>query len=184
MNDKDESYAVPMEHGPEPEVDPDIKETLLRKREVILDRLKRIEVAISQLRGEFRQKIGELEAQRQPAQEALHHVEALLRLEGIRLDDTQSDSKDKLVGRVPVTGTALALDAAYRLLERAHRAMHYREIARQLREQHVLVAGKDPAATLLSGMARDARFRRAKKRGMYRLSGLSIDKTKVKRSKT
>jgi hypothetical protein len=62
--------------------------------------------------------------------------------------------------------------------------MHYREIARQLREQHVLVAGKDPAATLLSGMARDARFRRAKKRGMYRLSGLSIDKTKVKRSKT
>ena len=180
MSDSDGSHALLAGQHGETKAELNIKEVLLRKREGILAQLKETDAAISQLRGEFRQKLGELEAPRQPAEEALHHVEALLRIEGVQFDGSQSDNKEP-VGRVAVTGTALALDAAYRLLERAHRSMHYKDIARQLREQHVLIAGKDPAATLLSGMARDARFRRSRKRGTYRLSGLSKNRTKVKR---
>ena len=181
MKGQEESQTVPPEHVSEPEANPDIKATLLRKREVILKELKATEAAISQLRAEFRQKLGELESRRQPAEETLRHVEALLRLEGVQFNGSQDDNRDEPVGRGSVTGTGIALDAAYRLLERGHCSMHYREIARRLREQHVVIAGKDPAATLLSGMARDARFRRVKKRGTYRLSGLTKDRQKVRR---
>ena len=182
MNGQEESRAVPTEHAGEPKVEFDVKEVLLRKRETLLRELKEVNTAILQLRGEYNRRLKQLLAQKQPSEEALQHLEALLRIEGAKLDNSQDATEGNMAATV-LTGTAFALDAAFRLLEHVHRPMHYRAIASKLQEQHIFIPGKDPAATLLSGFIRDARFKRTRKRGTYTLSGLKVRTTKSKHGK-
>jgi hypothetical protein len=61
-------------------------------------------------------------------------------------------------------------DAVLNLLEERRQPMHYKEIAAKLQEGNTYIPGKNPAATLLSRMNRDSRFKRTKKRGTYTLS--------------
>ncbi len=182
MSDSDESHARLTDQTGEAKAELNIKEVLLRKREYILAKLKETDTVISQLRTEYYRKLKDLQAQKQPSEEALHHVEALLQIEGYESEDGQ----DLVKGQPPTavrTGTAFALDAAYRLLERLHRPMQYRDIASKLQEQRVYIPGNDPAATLLSGITRDARFKRTAKRGVYALTTWRVRSAKPKSSK-
>ena len=180
MDDSEESRTVPLERTGDSRAEPDMEDVLLRKRESILAQLKEIDAGISQLRGEYYRKLKEFQLQRQPAEEKLHHVEALLQMEGhastIGREADQSQPQSTVR-----TGTAFALDAAYRLLERTHRPMRYRDIAEKLQEQHIYIPGKDAAATLLSGMTRDTRFKRTTKRGVYALAASRVRAAKPKK---
>lgn len=158
-----------------------VKEALSMKREILMDELKKIDSAIAQLQAEFSKKLDKLQAQRKPSEEALHHVDALLRLEGHILNSNQKKTNEPNASSV--VGTAHITDAAYNLLEEIHKPMHYKEIVTKLQEGGIYIPGKNPAATLLSRMIRDDRFKRIKKRGTYALSTWRIRAAKSKRRK-
>lgn len=65
-------------------------------------------------------------------------------------------------------GQALAGEAVH-VLAAAGEGLHYREVARRLRERGVAIQGEDPEATLLTSMSRDPRIGRIG-RGIYGLT--------------
>ena len=132
-----------------------VKEALLLKQEELARQLKDIDASIHRVQVEYSLRIEQLQAQKKPLEDALHHLEALLYFES-------QESAD--------SAKASIADAAFYLLEDLHQPMHYKDITARLREQNVYIHGKDPAATLLTRMTRDNRFRRTRKRGMYALA--------------
>ncbi len=154
-----------------------IEEVLLPKRESLMRELKQLDSIISQIQDEYSKKLEQLQEQKRPFQEALRHVEALLKLEG------WSMAANPDANATNNTGATSAIDAAFSLLEELHQPMHYKEIVEKLHERRIYIAGKDPAATLLSKMSRDTRFKRTK-RGTYALSSWRIRTTKTKHRKT
>jgi hypothetical protein len=143
----------------------DMKEALLLKRADLTRKLKELDVIISELQREYSLQLQQLQAQKKPMVDALHHITALLRFEGYySIPDTRHDSAAFATAGASIT------DAASELLEELHQPMHYKDIAAQLVERNVYIPGKDAAATLLSRMCRDSRFKRTKKRGTYALS--------------
>jgi hypothetical protein len=151
-----------------PEVQIDVKEALLGKRAKLTGELRELDAIISEVQREYSLRLEQLLAQKKPLEDALYHVEALLRFEG------QPPKKTPGIGHVSTTPAAIArtsvTDAVLSLLEELHQPMHYKDIAAKLQERNTYIPGKNPAATLLSRMSRDNRFKRTKKRGMYALS--------------
>lgn len=158
-----------------------ILEALMLKKELIMTELKKIDLAIADLQEEFSRKIEVLQSKRKPSEEALHHIEALLKLEGFVLNSTQNKVGKKNVDYI--TGTAKITDAAYDLLSEVRKPLHYKEIFNKLQERGLYIPGKNPAATLLSRMSRDNRFKRTIKRGTYALSTWRIRSAKSKRKR-
>jgi hypothetical protein len=125
--------------------------------------------AVTAVHKEYSQRLDELQVQKRPLVEALHHIEALLRLEGH--DATPSEYAGG--ARSSISAAASITDAAVSLLEELQQPLHYKDIAALLRGGNVYIPGRDPAATLLSRMSRDARFERTQ-RGTYRLSAWPV----------
>ena len=158
----------------------DVKAVLLVKRDNLIVELKQIDEAISQVQEEYSMNIERLQEQKKPPQEALQHVEALLKLE----ENTSSNRDDiKRANAAIGTGAAYIIDATFNLLEELHQPMHYKDITSDLQERRIYIPGKDPSATLLSKMSRDSRFKRVK-RGTYALSTWRIRASKSKSTKT
>ncbi len=160
-----------MENGLKDEtlkVQTDVKEALLGKRAQLTGELKELDAIISEVQREYSLRLEQLLAQKKPLEDALYHVEALLRFEGPSIKDGLR------VGHGIATPAAIArtsvTDAVSSLLEELHQPMHYKDIAAKLQERNTYIPGKKPAATLLSRMSRDNRFKRTKKRGTYALS--------------
>lgn len=151
-----------------PKVQTDVKESLLLKRAELTGELKELDAIISRVQQEYSLRLKRLLVQKKPLEDALYHVEVLLRFEGQHTKDSPNivdDSATPLIGaRASVT------DAVLNLLEELHQPMHYKDITTKLQERNTYIPGKNPAATLLSRMSRDKRFKRTKKRGMYALS--------------
>ena len=151
-----------------PKVQTDVKEALLWKRAQLTGELRELDAIISEVQREYSLRLEQLLAQKKPLEDALYHVEALLRFEG------QPPKKTPGIGQGIVSPTAIArtsvTDAVLSLLEELHQPMHYKEIAAKLQERNTYIPGKKPEATLLSRMSRDNRFKRTKKRGTYALS--------------
>lgn len=151
-----------------PKVQIDVKEALLGKRAQLTGELRELDAIISEVQREYSLRLEQLLAQKKPLEDALYHVEALLRFEG------QPPKKTLGIGQGIVSPTAIArtsvTDAVSSLLEELHQPMHYKDIAAKLQERNTYIPGKKPEATLLSRMSRDNRFKRTKKRGMYALS--------------
>lgn len=159
----------------------DLSNLLLEKREILIQQLEQINIAILQIQEELSSKLTQLQARKKPAEEALQHIEALLKLEGWSTNNTPNISANT---DPHITNGALsATDAAYNLLEELHQPMHYKEMANKLQERYIYVPGKDPAATLLSKMTRDKRFKRTRKRGIYALSSWLVRTPKSKSRK-
>lgn len=149
----------------------DVKEALLLKRKSLIREVMEIDADISQVQEEYHRKLDDLQGKKKQSEEALKHVDALLRLEG----HATEISKD-------MTNSAkLAMDAAFSLLGELRQPMHYKDIAKKLQEQEIYIPGQDPAATLLSRMSRDPRFKRIMKRGTYALSTWRVRAAKSKR---
>ena len=63
------------------------------------------------------------------------------------------------------------------------RQIHYRDLAKIIQAKNIVIPGKDAAATLLTRISRDRRFKRTKKRGIYALKVQSAKKVAPKRRK-
>jgi hypothetical protein len=150
---------------------------LLQKREAIRRSLQELDTEIARVQHELSQRLEELQARRQPLEVGLQHVDALLRLEGW---NEASDSGD---GSPPQDQRLSPADAAFELLTRAGEPMHYKDIAGRLLEQGIPLPGRNPQATLLSYLARDERFKRAAKRGVYGLSEWRFRTAKPRRKR-
>jgi hypothetical protein len=163
------------------ELHPDIKDTLLLRRESLITELKELDTSILRVQEEYSAKLEQPQTKKKQVGEALHHIEALLRFEGYYANDSQYVDNEVNKGGV-AAGTSVT-DAAFGLLEEVHRPIHYKEIAAKLLDRNVFIPGKNPEATLLSRINRDSRFKRAKKRGVYALSTWRIRRVKPKRAK-
>ena len=160
---RDRKYNAPEEQTGESRVRTEMKPALLNRRADLSAQLKELNSAISGLREEFALKLEQLQAQKRPLEEALYHVEALLRLE------EHYDSRNIIPESftLPIAAVASLTDRAYDLLEEYNRPLHYKDIAARLQERDIYIPGKNPAATLLSRMCRDKRFKRTGRQGMY-----------------
>lgn len=178
MEDKNQPDTLRREEVASKPAEPDVKQALMARRESLAKELESIAERISQLQAEYASNIEKLQNKRRALEEALQHVMALLRFEGCVPETRQSDNIDKANDAEPVSLT----DAAYKLLGELHEPLHYKEITLKLQEKDVHIPGKDSAATLLSRISRDGRFKRTKRRGVYALSTWRIRETKRKRS--
>ena len=158
-----------------------VSEALLLKKDLIMVELKKIDLAIAELQEEFSRKIEALQSKRKPQEEALHHIEALLKLEGFALNSNQNMAGENKTDYMTVT--AKITDAAYDLLTEVHKPLHYKDIFNKLQERGLYIPGRNPAATLLSRMSRDNRFKRTIKRGTYALSSWRVRSVKSKRKR-
>jgi len=151
-------------------------EALLYKLAELTKQINEMDASISKVQKEYTLRLEQLQAQKKPLEDALQHVQALLQFE---------DPYKKVV---PISGiygptpsiikTSSITDAVLNLLEEQHQPMHYRDIAAKLQERNTYIPGKNPAATLLTRMSRDNRFKHTKKRGMYVLSTWRVRTTK------
>lgn len=161
-------------------IQPDVKEALLSKRADLTGELKELDAVIAGVHEEYSLRLEQIQAQKKPLEDALHHIEALLRFEGYyfnnRLSAGDQGTTPDVIVRASIT------DAAFNLLEEFHHPMHYKDIAAKLQERNTYIPGKDPAATLLSRMSRDNRFKRPGKRGIYALSTWRVRSMKSKSS--
>ena len=149
-------------------VEQSVAQTLFAKRDDLIQKLQEIENSTIKINEEYSSKLNELQLRRKPLEEALFHIEALLKLDGHKID---RNATSKLVDTATiVTPNTSITDAAFTLLQRIHQPTHYKEITKKLQDDNVHIPGKNPSATLLSRISRDKRFKRAKKRGVYALS--------------
>ena len=156
-------------------VEQSVAQTLFAKRDDLIQKLQEIENSIIKINEEYSSKLNELQWRRKPLEEALFHIEALLKLDGHKID---RNATSKLVATATIVRPNTSItDAAFTLLQRIHQPTHYKEITKKLQDDNVHIPGKNSSATLLSRISRDKRFKRAKERGVYALSAWRIRKT-------
>jgi len=159
-------------------VQDEIVKTLNSKREYLIEQIHGIEQEISGITETYKQRINELSNQKQPLEEALVHVDALLRLEG---GNNQEPGYAETILTLPSESSVRLTDIAYKILEENGKPIHYRDLATRIKEKDIVIPGKDAAATLLSRISRDRRFRRTKKRGVYAIKTWSVKDVTAKR---
>lgn len=168
MNDNKFELSTAVETKPGNNHQSDLVAILQEKYESLIKNLNQTNEQISQVQGEFNRQLTQLQAKKKTDEEKLQHIEALLNLEGCLINDNQSASNVRII---PVaTDTISVTDTAYHLLEEIKQPLHYKEMSRMLQDRKVYIPGQDPAATLLSKITRDKRFKRTKKRGTYTLT--------------
>jgi hypothetical protein len=96
----------------------------------------------------------------------LHNLTELLALEGV---DLAAGAEAEAVA-LPGHRSGRFIDAAWALLQKTSKPMHYQELAERLAAEGVRVPGTNPAANLIAHMSRDSRFGRGKARGVYGLA--------------
>ncbi|MDD5093738.1 MAG: HTH domain-containing protein [Dehalococcoidia bacterium] len=162
-----DSNADPKSYGT------DLKSALLTKRQGLRGEINRIDAEASRLQDEYSKKLGQLQSLRKQLEEAIQHVDALLKIEGgiyepVALTGVKADE--------PAIAPA---DIAFGILEEQGKPMHYRDIAAEVKKRGTDLLGKDPAATLLTKLSRDDRFKRIS-RGTYALSAWKVRKARSK----
>lgn len=128
-------------------------QTLQKKREEVLAEVRKL-----------RAEMSELGARAASKENQLKNIEDLLSLEGEPIDQDQAG-----VQEAAHSGSKF-IEHAYRLLEKAAKPMHYRELAELITGDGAYIPGQDPPANLLAHMSRDARFGRTRSRGVYGLA--------------
>lgn len=127
-------------------------EILRRKRTAVVAEIEELRLRLGQVTSQIATKEGQL-----------RNLEELLALEEQPKESDQSTRSASVAGgRIP--------DLAIEILRAAGEPIHYREIARRLRETGVHIPGQDPAANLLTQIARDDRYGRTARRGVYGLT--------------
>ncbi|MEW6142537.1 MAG: hypothetical protein AB1597_05180 [Chloroflexota bacterium] len=178
MDDMNQSDIICEEGFASKPTEPDVKQVLMARCESLTKNIDGLAETITQTQAEYAAHIENLQNKKRALEEALQHVMALLRFEGCVPDTRQSESFCKTNDAEPVSLT----DAAFDLLTELHEPLHYKQITLKLQEKDIHVPGKDAAATLLSRISRDGRFKRTKRRGVYALSAWRIRETKRKKT--
>lgn len=166
--DNELTNCVPSEENSASEIRPDLKEALWHRLVELTGQLKELDATILRVQEEYLLRLEQLQAQKKPLEDALNHVKALLQFES---QYQKIEPGSGTYGPTTIIDkTSSITDAAFNLLEEQHQPMHYKYIAAKLQERNAYIPGKNPAATLLTRMSRDSRFKRTRKRGIYVLS--------------
>lgn len=150
---------------------------LLEEYHSLISNLKEMDTNMSNLEQEHSQKIEQLKIKKKFLEDAIQHIRALLHFEGYQVEESAEGSAIFAFEALPIA------DSVFSLLEELHKPLHYKEITSMIQERNINIPGKNPAATLLSRINRDKRFKRCKNRGVYALSTWRIRKTKSKSAK-
>jgi len=107
-------------------------------------------------------------------QNQAQHIIELLKAEGIHLDKSELES----LGQISIS------DLSYQYLAKnnSHQPIHYRELTNAIMADGKLIAGKDPAANLLSHIGRDERFVRVSS-GTYGLKEWGLEAAPTRKPK-
>jgi hypothetical protein len=178
IDDKNQPNATCQEEVVPGSPESDVKQALIVRKDSLAKEIKSLSDAIAQTQAEYVTNIERLQTKKKTIEDALHHVVALLRFEGYVSNANPSDNLDKTNDIEPKSLT----DAAYSLLTEIHAPLHYKEITLKLQEKAIHIPGKDSAATLLSRINRDGRFKRTKRRGVYALSTWRVREGKRKKT--
>lgn len=181
MNNSEQNTILPKENKLSLKTDVDVKQALQIKREILAKELSELNSVSSKIQEEYTRKLDELQSQKKPLEEALQHIDALLRFEGNNVNYGKAGVRASI--RVQANTNSTPTDAAFDLFTELHQPLHYKELTAKLQEKNVFIPGKDPAATLLSRINRDSRFKRTKKRGVYALSSWRMRDVKKKVSR-
>ena len=176
--DMDNHSIDPIGENQVDQVQSAVKDVLVDKYEKLNKELQNICITIGKLNEEYSIKSAELTNQKESIEEAISHIKAILKYDGYKVD---VGNKNGVNPFVQAQGESIN-DASFKLLEELHRPLNYKEIAGKLTKNNIYIPGKNPAATLLSRLSRDKRFKRTKQRGVYALSTWRI-KTPSKKSK-
>jgi hypothetical protein len=130
--------------------------------------LRELEQSTAQMQREFSSQLEKLQTKKKSLEEALNHINALLRFKGQVQDSNQNLIHDD---QVEYPAAVSITDAAYDFLVEKGTPTHFKDITNHLLQKDICITGKDPAATLLSRIVRDKRFKRTKRRGTYALTG-------------
>lgn len=177
--DNELTNSAPSNQDSDSEVRTDLREALLDKLVDLTGEMKGLDADISALQKDYYSRLEQLQAQKRPLEDALHHVQALLRFEGRYAKSVPNIVEGAALARV---AGASVTDVAFDLLNELRQPMHYKDIAAKLQETNTYVPGKDPAATLLTRITRDNRFKRTRKRGVYILSTWRASSSKSARN--
>lgn len=153
----------------------DLNHVLQRKYDSVKNDIDHIDKAINGLQLDYSKKLEILQSKKRNNEETRQHIIALLKLEGHSVENEELINSNS-------TSDASITDNAFNLLSKIHIPLHYKDISEKLRGQGIYISGVNPAATLLSRISRDERFKRVK-RGTYGLKGWRINTSKKKRSK-
>lgn len=141
-----------------------LRDALLAKRSLLVESIRAVDSEVAAIQDEMRRKMEGVQERRRPLEDALTHLDAFLRAEGwIPCDEM-------VCPRLETGRSQPAVNAAYDLLSSLGEPLHYRKLAQALADKGIHIAGKDPAAVLLTQMSRDARFQRSDERGVYGLT--------------
>jgi hypothetical protein len=154
-----------------------LAESLMSKRQTLLKQLNELDSKTALIQEEYLKKIQELQKQKKSIEEALFHVEALLKIDGYNIDERQ-----QIAGVDKPTNTSANVsinDLVCNLLTEVNKPIHFRDITNRLLAKNIQIPGKDPAATLLTRISRDDRFKRTRIRGVYALSDWRLPKEKT-----
>lgn len=152
-------------------------EALKKKRQSLLKEVTALKEKAVRVQEEASRNIDDLEAQRTRLETKLHHIEQLLVMEApdVSVSPELASAPDEgtVAGLSETaeqpTDSSNAKEAAYQALREIGHPVYYKELALIVLRRGVMLAGKDPAATLLSHLARDDRFVRPQRRGEYGL---------------
>jgi hypothetical protein len=158
-----------------------VKDVLLLKRKEFSKDLDKIDLEILNLKEECSKKIGQLLLKKKPAVEGMNHIDALLKIEGIKTNEITNGSELQNESMLNVRSSIT--DAVFNFLEEVHKPLHYLELTKKMQEKDVFIPGKNPSATLLSRINRDKRFKRTARRGTYALATWRVRSGKTRRRK-
>lgn len=142
---------------------PDITGPLLIRKDILTKSIERLRKSVEALEAEFAERLNSVKAEKRAAEETLRHIDALLRTDGWTPDGGEGSEASG-----GVDGTFI--ERAFDYLKGTHKPLHYKKLAEELGRQRIHIPGREAAATLLSKMHRDNRFKRFG-RGIYGLSG-------------
>jgi len=163
--------SIPSDTRTEQEISSAALEAALKlKRDSLLEQIRSTDALIGQVQAELSSKLEELYSNKKTYEETLSHIHAILKIE------TNSAEKERVSNYSDNDGVSIT-DSAFSILQELHQPMHYKDIATALRDRGVHISGIDPAATLLSRISRDDRFKRVK-RGTYGLKGWRTPKNR------
>jgi hypothetical protein len=152
-----------------------LEQALKLKRDSLLEQMRSIDSSIAELQADFATKLEELHSNKKTYEEMLNHIQALLKIE------TKANKNETIV--IPnIDDLGSITDSAFNLLQETHKPMHYKDITSTLKGRGIHISGIDPAASLLSRISRDERFKRVK-RGTYGLKGWRKPKTRRRTTK-
>jgi hypothetical protein len=178
MDNENNTVSKAKEYYEQPMVK--LTSALTEEYESLINKLKEMDTNISNLEQEHSQKLEQLRIKKKVLEEAIQHIRALLHFEGYQVDHYKENGDSSEVFTLETLSIA---DSAFALLEELHKPLHYKEITSMIQERNINIPGKNPAATLLSRINRDKRFRRSKNRGVYILSTWRIRRKKSKSTK-